>query len=474
MALRGGGRTRWIVLFLVVPCGAYYAFLLSLGFPGFFAPSPRGLTFNSMLLHLLGGSFDVDPQTIGDEGILRNGLTYAYFGIFPALLRLPLLVFPDFASTDYSRLSCLVAVCVMAVCNLAAMLTVWQAVGRSDRRPLLAVFTMAILLGGAQIQFLRGMIYQEVVLWSVALASAFVYLVIRGYHSERGFGSGTLAALAAIAGLCLLTRVSTALGLYTALGLLWLPLAWRMRRAVGPDRLPMAILVRFLPAAAILCSFAAITGFINYERFGSPFAFSDPQHYLWAIIHGPDRLLRDEEYGIFNITRLGYGLVYYFVPVWIMRASDGGLLWSAFQHRIIDSVELPPASFFISDPLLTGLTVFALIQLVRARAAVDRAIAVPILAGLCVPIGLVLTFVSMAFRYRLEFYPFFDLCAFLGLGVLLSRQQAPPRRLFTIAAFAGVVGAHAFWLLYMLSPLGDAGELLSGSDVVTYYGSLFR
>ena len=39
-------------------------------------------------------------------------------------------------------------------------------------------------------------------------------------------------------------------------------------------------------------------------------------------------------------------------------------LWSAFQHRTIYSVELPPASFFLSDPLLVGLAVFALVQLV--------------------------------------------------------------------------------------------------------------
>ncbi len=103
LVLGHAGRKWSVVLLCVVPASAYYAFLLSLGFPGFFAPSPRGLTFNSMLLHLLNGSFDVDPQTIGDEGILRNGLTYAYFGIAPALLRLPLLVFPGFMSTDYMR-----------------------------------------------------------------------------------------------------------------------------------------------------------------------------------------------------------------------------------------------------------------------------------------------------------------------------------------------------------------------------------
>jgi hypothetical protein len=468
------GRKWGAVLLCLVPAGAYYAFLLSLGFPGFFALSPRGLTFNSMLLHLLHGSFDVDPQTIGDEGVLRNGLTYAYFGVAPALLRSPLLVFPDFASTDYSRLSCLAAVCVMAASKLASLLTVWQAVGRRDRSILLVLLAMAVLLGGAQIQFLRGMLYQEVVLWAAALASTFVYLVVHGCYTERGFGGGTLIALAAIAGLCLLTRVSTALGLYAACFLLSLTLTWRMWRAAAPGSFPMALLARFLPAALTLCGFAAITGFINYERFGNPFAFTDPQNYLWAMMHGRDRLIRDQEYGIFNIVRLGYGLVYYFFPVWVMRGADGALLWSAFQHRTIDSIELPPSSFFISDPLLIGLTIFTLFRLVRSRDAVDRAIAVPVLVGLCVPIGLILTFVSMSFRYRLEFYPFFELCAFLGFGLLLSRSKPPPRRLFATAAVAGVVSAHAFWLLYMLSPLGDAGSLLGGSDVVSFYRSQFH
>src|SRR5208337_1007156 len=48
------------------------------------------LTFNSMLEHLLRGQFDVDPQAIGDDGYLRNGHVYAYWGIWCALLRLPL------------------------------------------------------------------------------------------------------------------------------------------------------------------------------------------------------------------------------------------------------------------------------------------------------------------------------------------------------------------------------------------------
>src|SRR5207302_5908566 len=111
-------------------------------------------------------------------------------------------------------------------------------------------------------------------------------------------------------------------------------------------------------------------------------------------------------------------------------------------RQVIDSVELPPSSFLLSDPLLVGLTVFALVQLARRRPLLDRSIALPVLAGLLVPIALVLTFSGMSFRYRLEFYPLFDFCAFLGFGILLTRAKAPPLRWFALAAWGGLVTAH--------------------------------
>src|SRR5262249_4816822 len=156
--------------------------------------------FNSMLLHLLQGRFDVDPQTIGDEGSLRNGLTYTYFGIALALIRLPLLALGDFATTDFTRLSCLVAAGLMAPLKFAWILVVWRNAGRSERAGLLVPLALATLLGGAEIQFLRALIYQEAMLWAAALASGFVLVFLRGYYSERGFTAGNLSLLAVIAG----------------------------------------------------------------------------------------------------------------------------------------------------------------------------------------------------------------------------------------------------------------------------------
>jgi hypothetical protein len=362
----------------------------------------------------------------------------------------------------------------MAAFKMMSVLTVWRATGTRDRSILLTLFSIAILVSGPQIQFLRALIYQEVILWSGALAAAFVFVALRGYYSNRGITRGILIALATIAGLCLLTRVSTALGLYIAVGLLWLPRAWHRARAAEPIRTRLAALAVFATPIAIACGFAAVAGFINYQRWGNPLLFGDPHHYLWAMLHAPDRLPRVEKYGDFNFIRLGYGLIYYFCPVWALRGGDGNLLWSAFQQRTIDTVELPPSSFFVSDPLIVGLAVYALVQFFRHRDRFKPGIAIPMLFGLLVPAVLMLIAICMAFRYRMEFYPFFEFCAFIGFGALLSRRAAPPVVPFAAATLVGILAAHILWVLYMLTPFGTASAVLGGSDVSSFYRAMLH
>jgi hypothetical protein len=465
-------KTGTAVLLLLFPAIGYYALLLTaLGSAGFFAPVTYGLNFNSMLLHLLRGRFDVDPAAIGYEGFLRDGAVYSYFGIFPALLRAPLLALRDFAATDFTRVSCLVGAALMGLLKGLSALVVRRAAA-AQRPLLLALFVVTLFFSGPQVQFLRPSIYQEILLWADVFAAAFVLLVLLGWSRPEGFTNRLLTTLAALAGLCLLTRVSTGLGLYFALGLLWSWRAWQAERRPEGGPAGSGRLARCQPLL-VLALFAVAVGYVNQQRWGDPFVFVDLARGLMIgapEFHYPTALA---DYGEFSPWRLPYGLIYYFFPVWVLRDGTGQLLWSGFTQRAMIDIELPPSSFILSDPLLVAFALYGVWRL--ARGSVPRRAPIVLAGlGLAVPGVLMLTAAAMAFRYRMEFYPFFELCGLIGFGCL---PAAPGRRTELAiggAALASVVAAAFLWLLSMLSPFGTAAQRLGPTGVVTFYECMLR
>jgi hypothetical protein len=459
-------RTPTAVFLLLPVAIGYYGFLLTAaGNIPLFAPLPHGLTFNSMLLHLLQGRFDVDPAAIGHEGYLRDGAVYSYFGIVPALLRAPLLVLPDFAATELTRISCLFAVSLMAVFKVMSVLVVWRSAGAPRDSLLLTLLFAVILLAGPQIQFLRPSIFVESVFWSGALAAAFVYLVLRGWTNEGGFTVGILSALALVSGLCLLTRVSTGVGLCVAFGLVWLWQCWgefRLR-----SRFPSARWLALALPGGVLLLFAGAAGFINYQRWGDPLVFVDLSRALMLEAF-PERAERLRECGAFNLVRLGFGLIYYFLPVWVLRDGSGQLLWGNFVNRTIDSAELPPSTFLLSDPLILGLAVYGAVGLAR-RSLPNRIPICLAAAGFLIPIGLMLTAISMTFRYRMEFYPLFELLAFVGVRPLLAHPTRGSLVAVGAGAVASIFAANALWLVSAMSPFGPAASILGSTGIIEFY-----
>lgn len=460
----------------------YYAFLLlfaagvTTGKFSFFAPVENGLTFNSMLAHLLRGEFDVDPSAISFEGFVRDGKTYSYFGVFCALLRLPLLLVGGFAYTDVTVLSCLVAAVMIAAAQCLAILLVWRALPPSPLSQLLALtLIVATLLSGPEIAFLKPSIYQEVVLWTNALASVFVCCAVYGVFVCGRFGVALLSGMAVLAGLCLNTRVSTAIGPYVATGLLLARSAWLAAKDAESRR---RTLIGLLAPAAVLAFFAVGSGFVNYERWGNPLTFADARLNLVYQNIYPERLLILAQHGAFNPVRVGYALLYYLLPIWAIRAPDGDFLFAAFQHRFIDSVELPPAGLLVSDPLIVGLAVLgiALAWRRRRRPGIDISSMGLIILGLTLPMLLMLMFLSLSYRYRGEFYPFLEFLACAGFFFACARSApwvtAPPAAIRTLAlagCVLSVLGTHAALFFYDFSGFGSAADIVPDRSVVRYY-----
>jgi hypothetical protein len=460
------GTSGNAALLWLIPATLYYGVLLTAGSSGLFGSVTLGQTFNSMLLHLLHGRFDVDPAAIGGEGYLRDGAVYAYFGIFPALFRALFRWLPNFATTDFTRIACLTAVATMAGAKVMSVRLMWWRASAHAPALLLAAMIAVVLLSGPQVEFLRPSIYQEVELWAGALSAIFVYLFLRGLFDEDGFSPSLLTAMAAVAGLCLLTRVSNAIGLYAALGFIWLCVTWRAwedRRPLAGLALPISVLTVFVVAMAV----------VNAGRWGNPLVFADFSRAMMNDLY-PDRQVRLQLYGEFNPARIGYLFSYYFAPFWVLRDAAGGFLWAGFEGGYTACcVELPPSSFLVSDPLLIGLCVCGLGTALR-KGAKGRDMVTAAGLGLFLPILLMLTAFSASFRYRMEFYPFFELFAFIGFAWLAASPTRYSSALVCFGALASILTGNVMWLLYMLSPFGPAGQSLGSMPISQFYLSVFK
>ena len=451
-----------------------YAFWLTHGHFNFWHPGKGiGLTFNSMLNHLLRGEFDIDPLIVGKEGFHRNGQVFAYWGVFCAVIRWPLTLFPGGLDIDVTRLSCFLAVSLAAYAKLRTLHLLFLSSPASAARNILYLtFAFSILFAGPQIEFLRPVLFQEVCLWAGALAAIFVYCAVRGILHGR-FTALLLCEMAFLAGLALHTRVSLGVSLYAALGLLLLTILIRKplqsRGQVGPaggttNLSACASSRQFLLPLLVLLGFAVLAGLVNYHRWGNPLVFADFQLYLMNE-YFPDRLPRTQAYGLFNLSRVPFGVVYYFFPIWILRREDGQLLFEEHQRRLIDATELPPSSFLLTDPLLMLLLFYAGWSLFVARRSdgINRLHALAIASGLTASCLLMLSAISMNFRYRIDFYPLIEFGAFLGF-LFICRLPLTERRLRRVCTLAiacsalAILGSHLIMILYKVSELGPPIE----------------
>ncbi len=411
----------------------------------------RGLVFNEMLVRLLHGHFDLNPATIGDEAILSHGRTYAYFGVFCALLRLPLVLIGQ-TGLDITKSSILLASAISLAARLAAVdLALGQAKGVT--RPLRLVVLAGVAFGGESLQYLRPSMYQEVCTWGSALAAVFVWLLARRLWDRQSGPQRLYPAMAMMAGSALLCRVSFGLGLYGALGLVLLVEAWRARRRLIALKL-------LAPAAMILTLFAGAAMGINAARWDAPLTFVPFSQQLALVRYGDDRLQRLERTGMLDPQRIPFALQYYFAPVWMLQDGRGRLLFQKTQLDLFDCVELPPSSLLLSDPVICLLAALGLAALARRRFDPQAApLAGAALAGLACPLAVILSAISLSFRYRLDFYPALDFAAVLGAASLRLNPMRPPiPRFVALGAAGAAVAVAGLWANYN-SPQGSALDL---------------
>lgn len=182
--------------------------LLTHGTGELFAHGTLSGTYDSLAASLLRGSSEVDPDAIRWEAFVVDGRSYTYFGLFPALLRLPAALTAPSLHGQWSRVSCFLAACLAlwAFARLVAdRLEANEALDTSQRRGWLAFALAGFGFGLPTAQLLSvASLYHEPILWGFAWSLAGLHLTLSILSSpERSHAR--LAGLCAAAGAALST-----------------------------------------------------------------------------------------------------------------------------------------------------------------------------------------------------------------------------------------------------------------------------
>jgi uncharacterized membrane protein YdcZ (DUF606 family) len=384
---------------------------------------------------LFAGHWDLPLKDLAIEAFKIDGHYETYFGVWPAVLRMPVLAVThrfDGRMTGPSMLLALVVALwasggiqwqLRSLLQDAGPGAVPAPVGRGEWWAT-AVF-QAALGGGSIATFLasRPLAYHEMEMWGIAggLASAYCLLRYVRAPSLRRAGACSFAAT-----ITLLSRPSVGFGVLASFGFVWLVAIFRRHDSVR-------LVLGFAGAALVPL---VLYGAMNVARFGSPFTLPlqkqvftsyDKQRQAVLAANGgslfgakfvPTTLL---QYARPDAVRFGRGFPFVNFPH--ERAHVVG-------HVVFDTLDRS-SSLPASMPGFCALALLGAFLLLRgARPGYRRARALlwPIVIGGVLGTGFVLTIAFVANRYLADFMPPLVVLAIVGLRAVIDSSGGHRRR----------------------------------------------
>ena len=433
----------------------------------FFERESFGTFYDAQAKSLLEGRLDVAPVAISGEAFVRDGKSYGYFGIAPALLRLPLNLLLPGMEGKWSR-TFMTAACVL---NLVYGYLLFGMIGRLLGFPLSQVrlfvrslFILLIGLGSTNV-FLAGrsFVYHEAIIWGATFALIFYYYIVRYMERPKML---TLVAACAFFFLSVFSRPSVGAGTFLVCTLLFLSLvlfhvarktdrplyktiADKISGALGMTRTPIPGIHAICLGAFLFCALSLYSG-INYAKFAT-------------LVSRPLRL--SVQYNPKRLEKLGEGKSIYFNSVranllnyfgrnlrlrnsfpWISMRRDA----TVFQETKMDRVE-PFSSIPASMPALSVLSLAGLYALLVPPSPNLKKLRLPAIGALSGGSSILLHF-AISERYLHDYYPFLVLAGAVGLHwILLLRPISSKVLLLFIVlplTILSIVTNFAFALTY--------------------------
>jgi hypothetical protein len=422
-------------------CTLAFALVLAHGSPESTNPHLLRSFYDFQAASLLQGHLDVPKEAVHGEAFLYQDKAYGYFGIVPALLRLPFVFF----DVRFGLLTDEFMIAGYFGCLLFAYLVLGFAcsmVGGPDGRPR-PWATLALLanLGlGSTLFFVssRGFVYHEAVVSGLCFALGTAYFSLR-YLAAPGQGWWKAALLCGT----LSVHCRPPLGLFalcllgaTALTVIVRPLfaqtgtRWSMRL---PRFWPRHLAVGLLAMLGIL-SFNGLS-YLKFRTFdGAPLRYHEQ--------YRPERLARFEGKS-FHLSNIPLNSSAYLLrPGWHLHAHFPYLFTSAHEPGPGSSAKIDLAEPMLGLPFaMPGLFWLALAGLLGALARHRklRPLVLVLTMGV-LPMGLAMfAAVASSQRYTADFLPFLVCAAALGLAMLDGTRPALRALVGTLTVVAIVI-----------------------------------
>lgn len=399
-----------------------YLALVTNGTFSFDGPETLDQAYEALARAILSGHLDVTRAVIGNEGFYVGGKVYLYFGVLPALLRVPFLLW----GAGWIPGPRFFVFAEAAIAALLFHLTVFSAL-TARLRPLdKSTLPATVLFSGAVGWFAspaylltsNASIYNEPFGCALLLLAAVVYLLrdqilaaLAGAFPE--ISAGRLATVGFLSALCLHARPPMAASLFMLVGLLCLLTALEPGAGRTLLRRTRHIARNSVLPGLFLAASIGVFLWLNWARFGNPFSAGPITHFgYYLFVDGPSEtmqtLITD---GRFDIRRVMPNLVVNFL----------GMPWA---HSALSEIA-GAGSIRLEKPLIgivvlwlvpSVYAVFGLFLLARRVRETPRAglWLMALAAAMSLSTLLILSYATVTLRYKSEIWPLIFVLAVFG------------------------------------------------------------
>ena len=374
------------------------------------------------------GHLDIPKGQMGIEAFGHDGRYYTYFGIFPSIIRMPILLVTSAFDGDLTGPSILMA---WLTTGLFSSLMLWRLrvlmrgaalVGRLEAVAY-GIF-MGTVMGGSVLIFLAAtpFIYNEDFAWSVPLTVGSLFAMI-GVMERPSWGRISAAGV-----LILCANLDRTPAGYACVIGAFLIAGWLALGLGGADKRRWA----FPMVAAGAVPFAAGCA-VTYAKFGIPIGLPMADQ-VWASVNAHRRYFLAANGGkAFSFKFLPSTVVAYLQPAGIHFSTlfpyiSPPTAPAAWLDGAVMDQTYPTASIPATMPLLFLLSLWGTVTAFRPKALGQIRLArIILIAGAAGASG-VLLWGYISERYMADFMPFVIVAAAVGLIDVLRRLSKRSRR----------------------------------------------